>query len=174
GVDVSHHQGDVDWPRLAGAGVQFAYIKASEGTAFKDSRYTDNWIAARRAGVIPGAYHFYSLCAPPELQAKNFLASAPPTSSPTLPPAVDLEFGGNCSQRPSTQAFQSDLRQFLEIVETAWGRPAVLYATPEFYPEFLEGQFANNPLWVRSVFGRPRVAGFGRWRLWQYANRGRL
>ncbi|HEX2068810.1 MAG TPA: GH25 family lysozyme, partial [Actinomycetota bacterium] len=31
GIDVSHHQGRIDWPRVAADDISFAYIKASEG-----------------------------------------------------------------------------------------------------------------------------------------------
>ncbi len=173
GVDISHHQGAIDWNLLAGDGVQFAYIKASEGASFRDDRFSDNWAGSRKAGVMPGAYHYYSLCAPPLLQAENFLASAPPSPFPALPPTVDLELAGNCARRPTPVEFQADLRVFLDAVEAAWNRRVVLYVTSDFYP-YVQGHFADNPLWVRSIFGRPRIAGFAQWQFWQYANRGRL
>jgi lysozyme len=173
GVDISHHQGVVDWSRMAGDGVHFAYIKASEGHSFKDDRFAPNWAGARQAGIVPGAYHFYSLCKSPDLQAANFLASAPPAAG-VLPPAVDLEFGGNCDTRPDPESFRRDLEIFLRSVEKAWQRPVLLYVTPEFYPEYVKGYFPDNPLWVRSIFSGPRWAGFGSWEIWQYANRGHV
>ena len=36
GVDVSHYQGEIDWGRLAGEDISFAYIKATEGSSHKD------------------------------------------------------------------------------------------------------------------------------------------
>ena len=42
GVDVSHFQGVIDWPAVAKSGVQFAMIKATEGTGFVDPRYVAN------------------------------------------------------------------------------------------------------------------------------------
>jgi lysozyme len=173
GLDVSHHQGTIDWNLLAHNGIQFAYMKASEGATFRDNRFSRNWAGARKAGIVPGAYHYYSLCVPPALQAANFLASAPPSATPALPPAVDLEFAGNCSRKPTPAAFQADLHVFLDSVQAAWKRPVVLYVTSDFYP-YVEGKFNGNPLWVRSIFGRPSFEGFGQWQFWQYANRGRL
>ena len=173
GVDVSHHQGDIDWDRLGNEGIQFAYIKASEGGTLQDERFPYNWAGASRAAVIPGAYHYYSLCTPPARQAQNFLTAAPPSTTVSLPPAVDLEFAGNCAHRPSPAQIQNDLRMFLDTVEAAWGRPVVLYVTLEFYPS-LGHRFPGNPIWVRDVYKRPDAHEFGRWRFWQYANRGLL
>ncbi len=173
GIDISHHQGVIDWNLLVKDGVQFAYIKASEGATWRDSRFSDNWAASRKAGVMPGAYHYYSLCAQPLLQAQNFLASAPPSPFHAMPPAVDLEFSGNCSRRPPAAEFRADLGVFLDAVEAGWNRRVVLYVSSDFYP-YVKGRFGDRPLWVRSIFGPPPVAGFGRWQFWQYANRGRL
>ncbi len=39
GVDVSHHNGVIDWPTVAGAGVHFAWVKATEGADVRDERF---------------------------------------------------------------------------------------------------------------------------------------
>ena len=59
GVDVSHHQGEIDWPRLSGENNSFAFIKATEGGDFVDPRFAANWSAAGRAALRVGAYHFF-------------------------------------------------------------------------------------------------------------------
>jgi len=173
GIDISHHQGAIDWTLLERQGVQFVYMKASEGATMRDDQFLDNWAGSRKAGLAPGAYHYYSFCAPPLLQAQNFLDSAPPSPYPALPPAVDLEYAGNCQQRPSSDQFEKDVRTFLDAVEGAWNRRAVLYVTDDFYA-FAQQRFPDNPVWVRSIYAHPSKAGFDHWRIWQYANRGRL
>ncbi len=57
GVDVSNHQGAVDWQRVRAAGFVFTYIKASEGRTFSDPDFVTLSIGARRAGLRVGAYH---------------------------------------------------------------------------------------------------------------------
>src|SRR4051794_5467055 len=61
GIDISHHQGAIDWARLPGQGVDFAYIKASEGGDHRDPAFAANWAGARKAGIRRGAYHFFTL-----------------------------------------------------------------------------------------------------------------
>ena len=98
GIDVSHHQGAIDWPLLPAQGVDFAYIKASEGGDHRDRAFAANWSGARRAGIARGAYHFFTLCRPGADQAANFIAAVP-AEPDALPPAVDLEYMGNCAAR---------------------------------------------------------------------------
>jgi lysozyme len=174
GVDVSHHQGRIDWGQMAGRRAQFAYIKASQGATFRDSLFGVNWSAALASGVVPGAYHFFSLCRPGAEQAGNFIAAAARTKADGLPPAVDLEFRGNCERRPSVDEFGAELQRFLEAVETEWGCRPVLYVTEEFYYLYVAATFASYPLWVQGIFGRPRLAGGREWRIWQFTTRGRL
>jgi hypothetical protein len=75
GVDVSNHQGEIDWSALAGSNVAFAYIKATEGGDFRDRRFQLNWDGAKRAGLARGAYHFFTQCRSGAEQARNFIAT---------------------------------------------------------------------------------------------------
>ncbi|HEV7717761.1 MAG TPA: GH25 family lysozyme, partial [Arsenicitalea sp.] len=105
GIDVSHHQGKIDWPGVAVTGVSFAYIKASEGGDHVDTAFGPNWSGARSVGITVGAYHFFTLCRPGAEQAANFLRVLP-LDQPMLPPVIDLEFGGNCKARPTAEALK--------------------------------------------------------------------
>jgi lysozyme len=58
GIDVSNHQGLIDWDAVAGAGYNFAFMKATQGTNFKDAWFPQNWEGAKRVGMQRGAYHF--------------------------------------------------------------------------------------------------------------------
>jgi len=165
GIDVSHHQGDIDWSRVAGDDVQFAYIKASEGGDYRDTKFATNRMGAVQAGIRAGAYHFFTLCRPGLDQAENFLTAVGKPAA-MLPPAIDLEFGGNCDRRPSPQELAGELGAFLAPVEARFARPAVLYATDEFLAAY-RGALPERRLWRRSLFTRPSD---DRWSLWQYHN----
>lgn len=72
GIDVSNYQ-----PVQTVAdfkAVQFAFMKATEGTTFTDDNFAKNWAAARAAGIVRGAYHYLSLADPAYEQAAYFLA----------------------------------------------------------------------------------------------------
>jgi lysozyme len=72
-IDVSHHNGAIDWPAVAGAGIALAFIKATQGLAFVDPAFEQNWDAAVKAGVLAVPYHFLDT-EDPDRQAEHFLA----------------------------------------------------------------------------------------------------
>ena len=160
GVDVSHHQGHIAWAKLPRQGVDFAYIKATEGADHVDRRFAINWNAAHRAGIRRGAYHFFRLCGSGRAQAANFVRTVP-FDAAALPPAIDLEFPGNCSRRPSRANVHKELRDFLRVVEASYGQRAVLYLTRRFDTHYrISGTF-ERPLWLRSLHPSP-ASGHGR------------
>jgi len=168
GVDVSHHQGPIDWAALAADDVRFAYIKATEGGDFVDPRFVENWNAAAEAGLRRGAYHFFTLCRPGVDQARNFIATVP-AASDALPPALDLEHMGPCTSLPRVPDPLVEVRGFLSEVESHFGVRPILYVTQEFHDAYL-GSIEGERFWIRSLFRRP---GFRRreWVLWQHHHR---
>jgi lysozyme len=168
GIDVSAHQGVIDWRRVAGDGITFAYIKATEGGDFTDDRLEENWLGAREAGLDQGAYHYFTLCTLGADQAHHFLDVAPPESE-ALPPAVDLELAGNCSARPSPAEVKEQLGEFIRLVEEAWGREVILYVGDDFEQVYPVRQELDRPLWLRRFLLRPDVDGWLIWQLHGYA-----
>src|SRR5262245_52462151 len=112
GIDVSHHQGVVDWGKVAKSDVVFAILKATEGGDYVDDTFARNLAGARAAGLVVGAYHFFTFCRPGAKQAANFLRVVP-RDRPMLPPVVDIEFGGNCTARPAVADLRRELTAFL-------------------------------------------------------------
>lgn len=172
GIDVSHHQGRIQWPLLKSQGVDFAYIKASEGGDYRDPMFAANVKGAAESGIARGAYHFFTLCRSGADQAANF-NSAVGNASDLLPPAVDLEFGGNCGAKPSRAALLRELGVFLQRVEARSGKPALLYLTEEFDAAYRVSEAVDRPLWLRSLVRRPDY-GARPWRIWQASNFRRL
>jgi len=170
GIDVSHHQGAIDWETVAHEpNLVFAYLKASEGGDWRDPRFADNWQRARATGLKVGAYHFFTFCRTPLEQAANFLEVAPRDSA-ALPPVVDVEFGGNCGARPSPEALRRDLGIFVDAVAKALERRPIVYLTPEAHEGFFDGGEVGHRLWIRSLWGEPPAG----WTFWQFANRARV
>jgi len=167
GIDVSHHQKEIDWPRVAADDVSFAIIKATEGGDWVDRLFARNLSEARAAGLVVGAYHFYRFCRPPADQAKNFIDTVP-RDQPLLPPVVDIEFHGNCERRPSVDELRAELAEFLAPVEAAFGKPAIIYLIGEA-EEMYGAAMPDRKRWVRAIVRHP---GHENWTYWQYHNRG--
>lgn len=171
GVDVSHHQGTIDWLALKSDGIAFAYIKATEGGDFSDLKFAENWREAARAGISRGAYHFFTLCRKGGEQARHFIATVPVTPG-ALPPAVDLEFGGNCARRPSAAALRIELTTFLKALETHYKSKPILYTTRAFHDAYLRGAYPGYGFWTRSIYLEPDFRNKS-WIIWQFHERAR-
>lgn len=171
GVDVSSYQGEVDWGALSAQGVDFAFIKATEGSSLADRRFAQNWVNAQAAGVLPGAYHFLSYDSPGETQADNFIAQVPVTEG-ALPPVVDIEFyGDKLRNPPSREEVKAILDPLLSRLEAHYGQKPILYVTYRSYKWFIEGDYEDCPLWVT----RPLLAPMDKkWSFWQYSHSARL
>ena len=119
GIDVSRYQGDVDWFRVRGSGVAFAYLKATEGGDYADDHFPGNWAGARSAGVARGAYHYYYFCRTALEQAAWFMNHVPRDSS-ALPPVLDLEWNHRsktCTLRPDPATVRSEAQTFLRALK---------------------------------------------------------
>jgi lysozyme len=162
GLDVSNHQGEIDWQALADDGIDFAWIKASEGGDFVDAFFADNWQGAADADVRRGAYHFFTLCRPGAEQAANFLAVVPREGT-MLAPSIDLELAGNCSQRPPQAWLEAELGEFIELVEEATGQQVLLYVGADIERVYDIKAVFDRPLWERRILRRPG----GSWLVWQ-------
>jgi lysozyme len=170
GVDVSRHQGIVDWRALATTDVRFAYIKATEGADHVDERFAANWAGAQQAGLYRGAYHFFTLCRPGAAQAANFIRTVPRAPG-ALPPAVDLEHMGPCREGPQVTDINAEIRAMLDALEAHYGVRPILYVTREFHDAHL-ADYAGERFWVRSLFTRPSFRERD-WIIWQHHNRAR-
>jgi lysozyme len=170
GIDVSHHQGSIDWPQVARADVKFAYIKATEGDSFRDEAFQLNFARAHGAGIVPGAYHFYRLGLSGEAQARFFI-SVVPTESWSLPPAADLEFSGYNRQNGQDVAeFEREFARFCQLLAEHYQRLPVVYTMKDFRQRYLP----NTPLkqyWARNIFFEPLETN---WMFWQFTECGRV
>lgn len=177
GIDVSHHQGDIDWSRLAvQQEVRFAIIKATEGGDFRDRKFTENWQGAKHAGIVRGAYHFFTFCRPGRDQARNVIATVP-REPDTLPIAVDIEFHGNCDRVPTVDVLAAELHAFMGELSAVFPGKPIFYVDEDFHDRYLRGNealFPEHHLWLRSIAREPKQQGCRRWSIWQFADNGSL
>lgn len=178
GVDVSHYQGSINWTSVRNAGIQFAWIKATEGTSYKDPKFNANYLNAYNTGVIRGAYHF----ARPDLssgatQADYFASNGGAWSRDnlTLPGVLDIE--GSCYGK-SASAMQSWILDFYNRYKARTGRDMVIYTSPGWWNNCTggwSGMSTRSPLWVAhwTTASSPTIPnGFPYWTIWQYTSTG--
>ncbi len=180
GIDVSNHQGAIDWSLVAASGTRFAFAKATEGRTFVDAMYATNRAGAALSGVVFGAYHF----ARPDdtandaiIEADHFVDVAQPQPGDLLP-VLDVESTGGLSQAQLTQWILAWLGRVTERV----GVRPIVYTSPHGWEDRTGDTTAvvdaGYPvLWV-AHWGvtSPTVPaanwGGNGWTFWQYGNCG--
>jgi lysozyme len=173
GVDVSSYQGNIDWPTIAGQDVDFAYVKATEGSSFTDRWFEANLRGAREAGLLVGAYHFFSFESSGRAQAAHVLATVPDDDD-LLPVAIDVETYGDFHARPpDAAAVRAELAALVKTLRTRGTEP-VIYATRSAYDTYIADGFPDTPIWIRSVYVPPIMSDGRAWTFWQYSDRDRL
>ena len=174
GVDVSRWQGNINWDKLRGQGANFAYIKATDGGDHLDPMFMKNWRNADAAGLKRGAYHFFYWCRTAGEQADWFIRNVPKMDG-ALPPVIDVEWNGesSCKRRPSREKVLEKMQVFMDRLERHYGQRPIIYTSPDFYRDNLQGAFLDYPFWLRAVARHPSKVYPGRkWLFWQYSGSG--
>ncbi len=173
GVDISAHNGRVDFDSLVAAGIDFVYIKASEGAGFRDSSFASNAVRAACAGLPVGAYHFFRFDCDGGRQARNLL-EATDGFSLSLPMAIDVEEWGN-DRDVDADTVVERLRNMAASLRAA-GRRVIIYTNKNGYTRFVEPAFAKAggapDLWICSFTDPPLPRT--RWTLWQHSHLARI
>jgi GH25 family lysozyme M1 (1,4-beta-N-acetylmuramidase) len=182
GVDVSSHQGNVNWSGLWTSGVRWAYAKATEGTYYKNPYFAQQYNGSYNVGMIRGAYHF----ATPDTttgaaQAHHFVDNGGGWSRDgrTLPGVLDIEwnpYGASCYGKTQSQMV-AWIRDFLTTYKARTGRDAVIYTATSWWTECTgnySGFGASNPLWIARYASTVGTlpAGWPYYTMWQYTSTG--
>ena len=146
GIDVSKHQGRIDWERVAAdKKIQFVYIKATEGATHVDKAYERNIAQARRAGLKVGSYHFFTSYKSARAQFDNFKRYVDKDEQDLLP-MVDVEEAGNRGARRSV--LQAHLQEFMDLVRGEYGKYPLLYSQYKFYNTLLAPEFNRYYIFI--------------------------
>lgn len=175
GIDISVWQGDIDWHKARSNGVNFAFLKATEGGDLVDPAFEHNWAQAQAAGVARGAYHYFYHCRPAAEQARWFIAHVPRAQN-ALPPVLDMEWtprSPTCrTKRPATQ-IRAEARSFLSALQDHYGQVPILYTTLDFYEDNQLWKLTGVEFWLRSTAAHPSDSYPGQhWTFWQYSATG--
>lgn len=173
GLDVSHHQKEIDWKKIDSKKYSFVYIKATEGGDFKDPLFQKNYQEAKKQGILVGGYHFWSFCRDRKDQIDNIINTIPHETG-TLVPALDIESLKECDGVKIKDRLVDDLRYANETIKAAYGKAPIIYTTNEFAENHPEIFKFKNPLWMRSLIGPPMGYEKGNWSIWQFYSAGKV
>lgn len=168
GIDISAHNGDVDFNKVKADGYDFVILKTTEGTDFKDRKFIENLHNARRAGLKVGAYHFFRFDTDGTMQAINLMHSLRHHTL-HLPAVIDIEEWGNPGVT-ETRDIIENLRKMISHLEYN-DIPIILYSNKDGYNRFIRGNFDRYPLWISSFTVPDESID---WSIWQYSHSGKV
>ena len=171
GIDVSKHQGTIDWAKVKAAGVQFAMLRAGYGRYDnqKDERFEANYKGATAAGIPVGAYHYsYATTAEQAEQEAEVFLGWIKGKTLTYPVAFDIEDKKQANLGVSV--ISDIIRAFCETVEAA-GYYVVVYANKDWLTNRIDADCKSRyDIWLAQWTSEPTYTGsFG---LWQYSSKG--
>lgn len=173
GIDVSYYQENIDWAQVRADGVEFAFIRVSDGVGFADPKFERNWTEARAKGVRRGAYQFFRSNESPEAQADLLISKIGRLEAGDLPPVIDVETTDG--QRAAT--IRDRVGRWVARVEAALGVRPIIYTGPYFWRDRVaSADFVDHPLWI-AHYGTecPLVpAPWTRWTFHQHSDSGRV
>lgn len=168
GIDVSRHNGMMNLDAVAEDGIDFIFIKASEGSSHTDENFRINHSKAGHAGLKRGAYHFFRFDVDGFEQAKNFLKVVK-DSKLELGLAIDIEQSGNPGDIPPDTVARriADMMDYLILK----GYRPMIYTNRDGYEKYLMEEYPGNPLWICHFSNTPFDAD---WTFWQYDHHGHV
>jgi len=167
GIDVSKHQGAINWAELKkNSKIKFVYIKATEGADYIDPRYQENIRNARKQGFKVGSYHFLSTKSSAVKQFQNFIKTAKREEQDLLP-VIDVE-----KLKPwSAQQLRDSLKVFADLLEDYYGCKPLIYTSEKFFISNLGRSFANYPLFIAKYSATAPNINYP-WIIWQFSDCG--
>ena len=151
GIDVSKHNGVIDYERVKNDDYQFVIIKASEGKTYKDPAFGRNYRDAREAGLMVGAYHFFRKNRTGQEQADNLL-SVVRGKTLDLPLVIDLEDDWGNGATVSRQTAIERVMQMIDILNKA-GYQVMIYTNLDGYEKYYKNLLVDCDLWLCSFTG---------------------
>jgi len=185
GIDVSYWDSGIDWPKVRATGQRFVFAKATEGDFYADPTFDDNWLGAKKSGLLRGAYHFFRANVDPKKQANKFIDYIKSMNdNGELPPVLDLE----SHDGQSKDLIISGAKSWLDLVEGEFGKKPIIYSGQYFLQDHFSVAGGGPPSWAKDyplwlaqypnnyVEGSkpflPR--GWFNWTFWQYSEKGRV
>ena len=183
GVDVSVHQGEIDWQKVADAGVDFAMIRVgyrgygSEGKMMGDTHFQDNIQGALAAGLDVGIYYFSQAVTMEEArQEAAYVIEQLAPYDVTYPVVFDWErqnYTGSRTQTiPETNLLCSMANAFCQEIEEAGYEPMIYFYQNLAYNNLDLSQLTDYPFWLAQYTDYPSF--YYDFDMWQFTSSGRV
>lgn len=174
GIDVSKYQSYIYWTsvkqmKIDSIAIDFAFIKATEGTDIVDVMYKRNWQLSKQNNITHGAYHFFIATKDGKKQAANFIKNVQ-LQKGDLPPVVDIEENYDVAKT----IFIQRIKDYINTVQKAYNTKPIIYSYANFYENYLASDFPDYPVWIAHYTDNDKPRINNNWQFWQHSESGRV
>ena len=178
GIDISKHNGTVDWNVVKNAGVDFVILRcgyrgSSSGVLVEDEKFRENIKGASAAGLKIGIYFFSQAVNEMEaVEEASLTLSLIKNYKISYPVYIDVEAANGRADGLSASERTRVITAFCETVRDS-GYTAGVYSNKNWFTEKMNtGAFGNYRIWLAQYTETPTYTG--RYDMWQYSSRGTI
>lgn len=173
GIDVSNHQGKIDWKKVKKWNenkIYFVYIKATEGATYRDKMYDINIKGAKSNNILIGSYHYFKTTSTVQDQFENFKNTVEKNKQDLIP-LVDVEEMNEWNSK----LFNKNFTEFLNLVESYFGAKPMIYTVNSFYNKNLSKKYKIYKFMIgRYGKNEPFMKDNHEWFIWQFSESGNV
>ena len=178
GIDVSRHNGSIDWNAVKNSGVEFVIIRcgyrgSSTGVLVEDEMFRKNIQGAAAAGLKVGVYVFSQAINEAEaIEEASMAVSAVSGYSLSYPIFIDVEGANGRADGLSREERTAVIRSFCQTVANSGYTPGI-YSNRTWLAEKIDtGALGSYKIWMAQYAATPTYSG--RYEMWQYSSRGSI
>lgn len=173
GIDVSHHQKNIDWQKVKNTGIEFVIIKATEGVDYVDDMFKSHYEGAKSVGLKVGVYHFAtpSTVEDAKNEANDFLKAIGGLEL-DIAPVLDFEQSKGVNPYTLTRI----ALKWLWTVEEALKAKPIFYSYPAFIKtKVYADDLKDYPLWIAHYnTEKPNIKPWNEFKFWQHTSDGQV
>ncbi len=178
GIDVSRHNGNIDWNAVKASGVDYVIIRcgyrgSATGVLIQDENFIKNIKGASAAGLKVGIYVFSQAVNEVEAVKEASLAvSLAKGYNLTYPIFIDTESSGGRADKIDKATRTAVVNAFCQTVAAGGYKPGI-YASKTWFEDKLNmGAIGNYKIWLAQYSAAPTYKG--RYDMWQYSSKGKI
>lgn len=178
GIDISKHNGNIDWNAVKNSGVQYVILRcgyrgSASGVLVEDQKFRSNIQGATAAGLKVGIYFFSQAVNEVEaVEEASMTLSLIKNYKITYPVYIDVESANGRADGISKAARTSVINAFCQTIRNSGYTPG-LYANKNWLTEKINtGALGGCKIWLAQYVAAPTYGG--RYEMWQYSSRGSI
>lgn len=171
GITVSEVDGEINWATVANVDkISYAFVRATQGTIIKDTKFVYNFNTAIKNGIIVGPYHEFSIDCTGKAQATHFINTYRSKAAEVVPPTVKVFMESDSMNEQEVTTLKTELEVMMKELYNKYDKEPILYTDNMTYQEYLrdDKELDIYPIFIENTMYQPMIIDDREWTFWQY------